>query len=74
MNEIEILQLITKSKDARGLSDEAWAEFLGISWGWWSKVKNGQRQLTAKVLAKIAARCPEIDLRVLEYMRQKGGE
>lgn len=70
----EILKLITDYKEKRGFSDEEWSKHLGISWGQWSRIKNGSRRLTENVLSKIAAKCPEIDLRIFEYMRQKGGE
>ena len=73
-NNRQILAKIIKAKDDRGLSDEAWAEFLGVSWSGWSQFKNGKRRITNNFLVKLAAKCPEIQLDVFQYMRQEGGD
>lgn len=74
MNEKEILKIIIAEKTRRGFSEEEWAKYLGVSWGWWSRIKNGQRRITNNFLAIIAAKCPRIQLEVFQYMRIKGGD
>ena len=69
-----ILKTIIDCKDKRELSDEEWAKFLGVSWGGWSRFKNGSRKLTNNFLAIVAAKCPEIQLEIFQFMRERGGD
>ena len=73
MDENEILKTIIEYKARRNMSDEKWAQFLGISWGYWSRIKNRQRRITNNFLVTVAAKCPEIQLEVFQFMRKKGG-
>ena len=68
-----ILKIIIDYKTRRGFTEEEWAQHIGISWGGWSRIKNGSRRVTNNFLAKVAANCPEIQLEVFQYMRERGG-
>jgi hypothetical protein len=56
----ELLELVDKDREARGMSHTGYAIFLGISKTYWTRLRTGQRRPTPTVIKAIKARIPEL--------------
>jgi len=53
------------------LSDQAFAELLGISYSLWKQITKGERSIGLTLLKSIARTFPDMDQDILKYLRER---
>ena len=69
-----LIQQVENLQKLKGLSDMEFSRRAGIHFTSWSRIKNGHREPSARVLGAIARAFPELSLAVYEYISGNGGE
>lgn len=69
-----LIQQVKNLQKIKGISDMEFSRVAGIHFTSWSRIKNGHRTPSARVLGAIARAYPELQLAIFEYMMGNGGD
>jgi DNA-binding XRE family transcriptional regulator len=66
---VDIATILKQTQEKHALTDEQFAETLGISRQSWSLIKTGRQQPTRQILSAIIKEYPELTVDVMLYLK-----